>query len=39
MGHTDTRTTLKIYAHFEEQRAREAVGRLDDLLDTGKEAE
>lgn len=32
MGHADIRTTLKIYTHFEEERAREAVGRLDGFL-------
>ncbi len=33
MGHADVRTTLKIYTHFEEERAREAVERLDGMLD------
>jgi site-specific recombinase XerD len=33
MGHADARTTLKVYAHFEEERAREAVSRLDGFLD------
>jgi integrase len=32
MGHADARTTLKIYTHFEEERAREAVSRLDGFL-------
>ena len=30
MGHI--RTTLRIYTQFEEDRAREAVGRIDGLL-------
>jgi integrase len=32
LGHSDIRTTLKVYTHFEEERAREAVNRLDGLL-------
>ena len=32
MGHADARTTPKIYTHFEEERAREAVSRLDGFL-------
>ena len=32
MGHADARTTLKIYTHFEEERAREAISRLDGFL-------
>jgi hypothetical protein len=32
MWHADARTTLKIYTHFEEERAREAVSRLDGFL-------
>jgi integrase len=33
MGHANARTTLKIYTHFEEERASEAVSRLDGFLD------
>ena len=32
MGHADAGTTLKIYTQFEEERAREAVSRLDGFL-------
>ena len=32
IGHSGPRTTLKVYTHFEEERAREAVSRLDGFL-------
>jgi len=37
--HADIRTTLKIYTHFQEERAREAVGRIDGLLGAVPEPE
>ena len=38
MGHADARTTLKIYTHFEEERAREVVSRLDGFLGSVSES-